>query len=64
MPTPTERLPALAAELVGLKVDVIFAMASPAIRAAKQTTTTIPIVMETPATPWARPRAEPRPAGR
>jgi putative tryptophan/tyrosine transport system substrate-binding protein len=41
------RLPALAAELVGLNVDVIFAMASPAIRAAKQTTTAVPIVMET-----------------
>lgn len=41
------RLPALAAELVGLKVDVIFALASPAIRAAKQATTAIPIVMET-----------------
>lgn len=40
-------LPALASELVGLNVDVIFALASPAIRAAKQATTTIPIVMET-----------------
>lgn len=42
-----QRLPALASELVGLNVDVIFALASPAIRAAKQATTTIPIVMET-----------------
>jgi ABC-type uncharacterized transport system substrate-binding protein len=42
-----QRLPVLAAELVGLKVDVIFAMASPAARAAKQTTTAVPIVMET-----------------
>ena len=42
-----QRLPDLAAELVRLNVDVIFAMASPAIRAAKQTTTAVPIVMET-----------------
>ena len=40
-----ERLPALAAELVALKVDVIVAFAVPAIRAAKEATTTIPIVM-------------------
>jgi ABC-type uncharacterized transport system substrate-binding protein len=41
------RLPALAAELVALKPDAIFAVASPAIRAAKQATSTIPIVIET-----------------
>lgn len=40
-------LPDLAAELVRLNVDVIFAMASPAIRAAKQRTASVPIVMET-----------------
>jgi putative ABC transport system substrate-binding protein len=40
-----ERLPALAAELVQLKVDVIVAVASPAIGAAQKETTTIPIVM-------------------
>jgi putative ABC transport system substrate-binding protein len=40
-----ERLPGLAAELVELKVDVILADASPAIRAAQKATTTIPIVM-------------------
>jgi putative ABC transport system substrate-binding protein len=39
-----ERLPALAAELVRLKVDLIVAVPSPAIRAAQQATTTIPIV--------------------
>jgi putative ABC transport system substrate-binding protein len=39
-----ERLPALAAELVRLKVDAIVAVPSPAIRAAQQATTTIPIV--------------------
>jgi putative ABC transport system substrate-binding protein len=40
-----ERLPALAAELVGLKVDVIVAVTSPSVMAAKQATQTIPIVM-------------------
>ena len=40
-----ERLPALAAELVQSKVDVIVAASSPSIVAAKQATRTIPIVM-------------------
>jgi putative ABC transport system substrate-binding protein len=40
-----ERLPALAAELVRLKVDVIVAVNSPSVIAAKQATRTIPIVM-------------------
>ena len=40
-----ERLPVLAAELVGLKVDVIVAVTSPSVMAAKQATQTIPIVM-------------------
>jgi putative ABC transport system substrate-binding protein len=40
-----ERLPNLAAEVVRLKVDVILALGTPAARAAKQATTTIPIVM-------------------
>jgi ABC-type uncharacterized transport system substrate-binding protein len=39
-----ERLPALAAELVALKVDVILAGGTPQPLAAKQATTTIPIV--------------------
>jgi putative ABC transport system substrate-binding protein len=39
------RLPALAAELVRLKVDVLVTHGTPGIRAAKQATTTIPIVM-------------------
>src|SRR5262245_5684773 len=43
-----DRLPALAAELVALKPDVIFAVAAPAIRAVAQTTSTIPIVIERP----------------
>ena len=40
-----ERLPALAAELVGLKPDVILATGVDAIRAAKKATKIIPIVM-------------------
>jgi len=40
-----DRLPALAAELVRLKVDVIVASAPPPTRSAKQATATIPIVM-------------------
>jgi putative ABC transport system substrate-binding protein len=39
-----ERLPALAAELVALKVDVILAGATPQALAAKQATRTVPIV--------------------
>jgi putative tryptophan/tyrosine transport system substrate-binding protein len=39
------RLPALAAELVRLKVDIIITGGSPAIRAAKEATSVIPIVM-------------------
>jgi len=39
-----ERLPALAAELVALKVDVIVSGSTPGILAAKQATKTIPIV--------------------
>src|SRR6202163_1893637 len=40
-----DRLPALAAELVGLKVDVIVTYGTPASQAAKRATGTIPIVM-------------------
>jgi putative ABC transport system substrate-binding protein len=46
-----ERLPKLAAELLGLRVDVIFAAAASAIRAAKNATTTTPIVFEMLADP-------------
>jgi len=39
-----ERLPALAAELVALKVDVIVAPSTPAALAARQATKTIPVI--------------------
>jgi len=40
-----DRLPGLAADLVRSNVDIIVAVSPPAIRAAKQATSTIPIVM-------------------
>ena len=40
-----ERLPALASELVRLKVDVIVTRGPPPTRSAKEATSTIPIVM-------------------
>src|SRR5439155_7611511 len=40
-----DRLPSLVVELVQLKVDVLVSSQSPGIRAAKQATKTIPIVM-------------------
>src|SRR5215510_12158562 len=40
-----KRIPEIVAELVQLKVDVLVSPVSPAIRAAKQATKTIPIVM-------------------
>jgi putative ABC transport system substrate-binding protein len=46
-----DRLPALVAELVGLKVAVIVAQGTPASRAAKQKTATIPIVVVTGGNP-------------
>jgi putative ABC transport system substrate-binding protein len=46
-----ERLPALAADLVRLKVDVIVAAATQNVAAAKQATRTIPIVMTDAANP-------------
>ncbi len=48
-----DRLPELAAELVRLKVDVLVTHAVPATRAAKQATTTIPIVTAAVADPVA-----------
>jgi putative ABC transport system substrate-binding protein len=46
-----ERFPALAAELVALKVDVIFAPTTPHALAAKQATRTLPIVFAAAADP-------------
>jgi putative ABC transport system substrate-binding protein len=48
-----ERLPALAAELVQLPVDLIFAQSGQVAEAVKDTTTTIPIVMVSGANPVA-----------
>jgi len=46
-----DRMPALAAELVRMNVDVIFAVSSPSVWAAKNATKTIPIVMPTSSDP-------------
>ena len=40
-----EQLPALAEELLKLKVDVIVAVNTPAVQAAKKATKTVPVVM-------------------
>src|SRR5260221_11564886 len=48
-----ERMPALAAELVRLKPDIIVAASSPAVLAARQATRTIPIVMPVSSDPAA-----------
>jgi putative ABC transport system substrate-binding protein len=49
-----ERLPDLAAELVGMPVDLVLAASTPAAVAAKQSTTTIPVVFTTGADPVKR----------
>jgi ABC transporter substrate binding protein len=46
-----DRLPALAAELVGLKVDIIVAWSTPTAHAAKQATNSIPIIAAVMADP-------------
>jgi putative ABC transport system substrate-binding protein len=46
-----DRLPALAAELVGLKVEIIVAWSTPAAQAAKQATNSIPIIAAAMANP-------------
>ena len=46
-----DRLPALAVGLVGLKVDIIVAWSTPAARAAKQVTNSIPIIAAVMADP-------------
>src|SRR5690349_14810667 len=47
----SDRLPVMAAELVGLKVDLIVAWSTPAARAAKQATNSIPIIAAVMADP-------------
>ena len=47
----SERLPALAADLVQLKVDVMATAGTPATQAAQKASSTIPIVMITVANP-------------
>ena len=49
-----DQLPALAAELVGLKVDIIVGVGAVVARAAKSATTTIPVVMAVVIDPVAR----------
>jgi ABC-type uncharacterized transport system substrate-binding protein len=46
-----DRLPGLATELIALKVDLLFAPATPAAQAAKAATATIPIVIAVAPTP-------------
>jgi putative tryptophan/tyrosine transport system substrate-binding protein len=46
-----DRLPTLAAELVGLKVDIIVAWSTPTAQAAKQATNSIPIIAAVMADP-------------
>jgi putative ABC transport system substrate-binding protein len=46
-----DRLPELAAELVGMNVDIIFAMSSTEVETARQLTTTTPIVFAVHADP-------------
>ena len=46
-----ERLPELATELVGLKLDVIVSPSTQSLRALQQATSTIPIVMVFPGDP-------------
>jgi putative ABC transport system substrate-binding protein len=48
-----DRLPDLATELVGLKVDLILTSGTPGTRAARSATTTIPIIMVTSGDPVA-----------
>src|SRR5262245_22572321 len=48
-----DRIPSIVAELVQLKVDVLIPLAPPAVRAAKQATKSIPIVIVTSQDPVA-----------
>src|SRR5437899_12340566 len=48
-----DRLPALAVQLVGLKIDVLVTYGTPGALAAKQATTTIPVVVALIGDAWA-----------
>jgi putative ABC transport system substrate-binding protein len=54
-----ERLPALAADLVRMNVDVVVTSAPPAATAAKQATSTIPIVFTSAIARRLGPRRQP-----
>jgi putative ABC transport system substrate-binding protein len=58
-----ERFPDLAAELVRLKVDLIVTRGTPATRAAKNATRTVPVVMATMGDPHALVTSFTRPGG-
>ncbi len=58
-----ERFPELASELVRLKVDLIVSRGTPAARAAKDATATIPVVMATMGDPRAMVASFARPGG-
>ena len=58
-----ERFPDLASELVGLKADLIVTRGTPAARAAKNATETIPVVMATMGDPRAIVASFARPGG-
>ena len=58
-----ERFPGLAAELVRLEVDLIVARGTPATRAAKSATGTVPVVMATMGDPHALVASFTRPGG-
>jgi putative tryptophan/tyrosine transport system substrate-binding protein len=58
-----DRLPALAAELIRLNVDIIVTQGTPAALAAKQATTTIPVVMTIVGNPEAVVTSLARPGG-
>src|SRR3974390_1541440 len=55
----SQRLGALANILAGLKVDVILALNTPSVQAAKKATVTIPLVMTQIADPLKRPSRRP-----
>ncbi len=59
-----ERFPQLAAELVGLKIDVIVARGTPATRAANEASATIPVVTTAVGDPYVLVKNLARPGGK